>query len=196
MPSLFPIGDELAANAPVCARRLLLFAILVAAGAAGCPKKPVYVTVPKPLPPKVSAVAPAAPELSAEPPANLELAYVTIAPPVAPPDHTAHPPAPAHHSSADPGSTSHPQPLQISPQISPADQAAYERRTKDSIGVAEKNVQQSSGHQLSSSQEEMVEKIHQFIAQARDALQGGDYERAQNLAQKAEVLSSELVNTL
>jgi len=41
----------------------------------------------------------------------------------------------------------------------------------------------------------MVEKIQGFIAQAREALQASDYTRAQNLAQKAQLVSVELVKT-
>jgi len=197
VPSHFPIGEGLAARARVCARALLLLVIVLATGVAGCPRKAVYVKVPQPLPPKTSASAPPpAPDLHPEEPGNLELTFVTLTPPAPPPDHISHAPPPVHHPAADSTAASHPAPLQISPQMSQADQAAYEHRTKDSIDAAEKNIQRTSGRQLSSAQQEMVEKIRQFISQAQDALTTGDYERAQNLAQKAEVLSTELVNTL
>ena len=197
MPSHFPIGEELAARARVCARASLFFVLVLATGVAGCPRKAVYVKVPQPLPPKANATAPpAAPDVHPEEPGNLELAFVTLTPPAPPPDHSSHAPPPAHHPAADTTAPSHPAPLQISPQLSQADQAAYDHRTRDSIDVAEKNVQRTNGRQLSSAQQEMIEKIRQFVSQARDALTTGDYERAQNLAEKAEVLSTELVNTL
>jgi hypothetical protein len=126
-------------------------------------------------------------------PGDLELAFVTASQPAPPPDRSSHTAAPAHRAPAEPASR--PAPPQISPQISQADQAAYEHRTKDSINEAEKNLQQASVHQLSSTQQEMVEKIRGFIAQAREALQASDYTRAQNLAQKAQLVSVELVKT-
>lgn len=85
---------------------------------------------------------------------------------------------------------------QISPQLSPDDQAAYQRRTSDDIAAAEKNLQSADGKQLSAAQQDLVEKIRSFVSQSRDASKGGDLTRAQNLAQKARLLSVELVNSL
>lgn len=196
MPSHFPIGGELAARRRMCAPLLLCSAILLAAGTTGCPKKLVWATVPKPAPVQRSAsVLPEPPEVHPEEPGEIELAYVTLEPPPAPPEPAAHAPAPSHHAS-DSAPSTRPAPPQISPQISPADQEAYQKRTNDSISEAQKNLQHTSGHQLSSSQQEMVDKIRAFISQAQDAVQSDDYPRAQNLAQKAQLLSVELVNTL
>jgi hypothetical protein len=197
VPSHFPIGEELAVSTRRCVSPLLLFALLLAAGTIGCPRKAVYVTVPKPVPPKRANITPLlAPDVPAQEPGDLELAFVTLSPPTPPPGHNSHVAPPAHKPAADSTPPSRPAPPQISPQISPADQAAYEHRTNDSISDAEKNLQQVAGHQLSSSQQEMVEKIQGFIKQAHEALLDADYTRAQNLAQKAQLLSVELVNTL
>jgi hypothetical protein len=84
----------------------------------------------------------------------------------------------------------------ISPQLSPADQANYERRTGDDVSVAEKNLQGAQGKQLNASQQDIVDKVRSFLAQARDASKSGDWARAQNLAQKARLLSIELINSL
>ena len=84
----------------------------------------------------------------------------------------------------------------ISPQLSPADQANYEKRTGDDVSVAEKNLQGSQGKQLNASQQDLVDKVRSFLAQARDASKSGDWARAQNLAQKARLLSIELINSL
>ena len=55
-----------------------------------------------------------------------------------------------------------------------------------------------SGHgkALSAAQQDLAEKIRSFLAQSRDASKGGDWARAQNLSQKARLLSVELINSL
>ena len=85
---------------------------------------------------------------------------------------------------------------QISPQLSPVDQASYERKTTEDASVAQKNVQGAQGRQLNSAQRDLVDKIRSFLTQSADASKGGDWARAQNLAQKARLLSVELVNSL
>ena len=195
MPSHFPIGGERGAGVRSPARLLVCAALCLTAGTAGCPKKPVYVTIPKPVPiNRASFAVPEPPDLHSEEQSDLSLAFVTPAEPTAPPSPMPHAAVP-HRPAPDTNST-RPAPPQISPQISQADQAAYERHTNDSISEAQKNLGRAAGRQLSSSQQEMVEKIQGFITQAREALQSADYTRAQNLAQKAQLLSVELVNTL
>jgi hypothetical protein len=85
---------------------------------------------------------------------------------------------------------------QISPQLSADDQASYERKTSDDTSVAEKNLAQANGKQLNAGQQDLEEKIRSFLAQSRDASKSGDWARAQNLSQKARLLSVELVNSL
>lgn len=85
---------------------------------------------------------------------------------------------------------------QISPQLSPGDQASLQRKTEDDIGVAQKNLQQSSGRVLSAAQHDLVEKIRSFLSQSTEASKAGDWARAQNLSQKARLLSVELVDSL
>jgi hypothetical protein len=55
---------------------------------------------------------------------------------------------------------------------------------------------QANGKQLSAGQQDLEEKIRSFLVQSRDASKSGDWARAQNLAQKARLLSVELVNSL
>jgi hypothetical protein len=86
--------------------------------------------------------------------------------------------------------------LQITPELSPGDQASYERKTTDDLAVAEKNLGQANGKQLSAAQSDLVAKITSFASQSRDASKSGDWARAQNLAQKARLLSVELLNSL
>ena len=85
---------------------------------------------------------------------------------------------------------------QISPQLSPGDQASLQRKTTEDVGVAQKNLQQSSGRMLNAAQHDLVEKIQSFLAQSGEAGKAGDWARAQNLSQKARLLSVELVESL
>lgn len=87
-------------------------------------------------------------------------------------------------------------PPQISPRLSPAEAAAYQRKTEEAIAAAERNLQQSYGRQLNAAQTDLVEKIRGFLAQAHEASRASDWVRARNLAEKAQVLSVELVNSL
>lgn len=93
-------------------------------------------------------------------------------------------------------SAAHAPALQITPELSPGDEASYERRTADDLAVAEKNLGQAAGKQLSAAQQDLVAKITSFASQSRDASKSGDWARAQNLAQKARLLSDELLNSL
>ena len=148
-----------------------------------------------------------APDTTAAPPAE------SVTPPLVAPSETTAPPSvlPAHPKplpkppkpasepateSAAEQSPSRPPAPQISPQLSADDQAAYQRRTSDDIAAAEKNLHSADGKQLSAAQQDLVEKIRSFLLQSRDASKSGDLTRAQNLAQKARLLSVELANSL
>jgi hypothetical protein len=85
---------------------------------------------------------------------------------------------------------------QIAPQLTPAEQAAAEKQAKKDIDTAENNLQVAYGKQLNATQHDLVEKIRGFLGQSREALRTEDWTRAQSLAQKARVLSVELVNSL
>jgi len=103
---------------------------------------------------------------------------------------------PVEAEAAAPKAEPEPEPVQIAPQLSAKDQAAAVRTTTDDIRVAERNLQVVYGRQLSASQNDLVGKIAGFLAQAHEAIRTGDWVRAQNLAQKAQVLSVELVKSL
>jgi hypothetical protein len=149
-----------------------------------------------------------APDTDASPPAE------TVTPPLAVPVAAATPPpvsipaakpvaprrpvtgqAPAE-AEAEAEAPAHPPAPQISPQLSPSDQASYERKTSDDTSLAEKNLQETNGKQLNAAQQDLVGKIRSFLSQSREASKGGDWAQAQNLAQKARLLSDELVNSL
>jgi hypothetical protein len=74
------------------------------------------------------------------------------------------------------------------------EQASHQRDTTDQLlGSVEDNLKKVAGRQLNSSQQEMVNQIHQFIEQSKAAVATGDMERGHNLAMKAHLLSAELV---
>jgi hypothetical protein len=145
-----------------------------------------------------------APDTDASPPVEAAtppaMPVTSETPPMAIP--SAKPPAPhkpvgePSTAEAEPETPAHPPAPQISPQLSPGDQASYARKTGDDIAVAERNLGQASGKQLSAAQQDLVGKIRSFLAQSQEASKGGDWARAQNLAQKARVLSIELLNSL
>jgi hypothetical protein len=178
---------------------------------AGCGHQKVHAAAPvaaPPAPPVAEAERPMniAPDTNASPPTEAVIPPPAIpdtaaaAPPVAIPHGKAGPkppkasPEPAPEPPAD--QPAHPPAPQISPQLSPGDQAAYERKTNEDVSVAEKNLQQAKGKQLSAAQNDLVEKIRSFLSQSHDAAKSGDLARAQNLAQKARLLSIELVESL
>jgi outer membrane biosynthesis protein TonB len=134
-----------------------------------------------------------APAVPAATPAPSLAAIAKPKVPPAPPKPTTEQPA-ASEPAAD--SASHAPVPQISPQLSPADQQNYERKMNDDISAAEKGLQQTNNRQLNAYQQDLVEKIRSFLDQSRDAGKSGDWVRAQNLAQKARLLSNDLVNSL
>ncbi|HXQ27201.1 MAG TPA: hypothetical protein VN822_12395 [Candidatus Acidoferrales bacterium] len=174
---------------------------------AGCARKSVHAAAPAEAAPISAEARPitTAPDTDASPPSETAAAPpalpVAVAPPpppvVAPPAKIPAPrrsaaePAPAESSSEPP----HPPAPQIFPQLSPGDQANYERKTGEDVSVVEKNLQETSGKQLSAAQQDLVAKIRSFLSQSLDASKGGDWARAQNLAQKARLLSVELINS-
>jgi hypothetical protein len=88
-----------------------------------------------------------------------------------------------------------PAPPQISPQLSAKDLAAAKSNTTSNMITADKNVQLANGRQLNAAQKDLIEKINGFLGQAHEAIAADDWVRAQNLAEKAQVLSSELVKS-
>jgi outer membrane biosynthesis protein TonB len=147
-----------------------------------------------------------APDTDALPPVE------TVAPPPTPataaaaplPVESTHtkPPPPPHRPPAEASSDTQAEqpartpPPQISPQLSPGDQASLRRSTGEDANVAQKNLQQANGKVLNAAQRDLLEKIRSFLAQSDEAGKSGDWSRAQTLAQKARLLSVELVDSL
>jgi hypothetical protein len=166
----------------------------------GCKKRtvqaapPVVVAQPAPAEPEPE---PKQPEVKPEPTSTTPTAPAPMpaaSKPTSPRTTTPAKPAPA----PPPEPTPAPKvaPPQISPRLSPAEAAEYQKKTEEAIAVAERNLQRSYGRQLNAAQTDLVEKIRGFLAQAREASRAADWVRARNLAEKAQVLSVELVNSL
>lgn len=176
----------------------------------GCSEQTAHAAVPvalTPVPaPTNDPVMNVAPDTSAMPPAQPVASPPTLSaipakatptvdlPPGTPGPAPPKRPAPTVSKPEDEPAT-HPEPLQILPQLSAHDQAVYEQQTNEDISIAEKNLQQASGKKLSAEQQDLVEKVHSFVTQARDASKQGDWSRAKNLAQEAHLLSTDLVKT-
>jgi len=181
-------------------RKIQLLALLfaVSAAMAGCASKhivraaPPSVSTPPPdetspmpppeTPPPVSTTEEPAPEVPSP------------APPPAPGKRPAAPRRPAPSEAAE-STPAKPAPPQISPQLSPRDLEATKKNTTANITTAEQNLQLANGKRLSAAQKDLTEKIKGFLSQSHEAIMADDWVRAQNLAEKARVLSAELVKS-
>ncbi len=85
---------------------------------------------------------------------------------------------------------------QIAPQLTAAETSAAQQQTSQSLGVAERNIGAADGKALNAMQQDLASKVRSFMAEAREAANGGDWTRAKNAAKKAEVLSQELASSL
>jgi hypothetical protein len=81
----------------------------------------------------------------------------------------------------------------ISPQLSPQETSVAQQQTNQSLSIAERNLESVRGKSLNAAQSDMASKIKGFIKDARETAQAGDWARARSLANKAQVLSEELV---
>lgn len=194
----------------ITTRYLLLVAAAAAVSfsSAGCNEKKVQAAVPVSAPPAPARPMTVAPDTDATPPLEASAVPPSVpapsssAPPVNVPASTAAPPPRrpiVQQSASEESGTeggSHPEAPRIVPQLSPSDQATFQRKTEDDSSVATRNLQNAGGHQLNANQQDLADKVRTFLNQARDAGKDGDWTRAQNLAQKARLLSVELVNSL
>ena len=89
-----------------------------------------------------------------------------------------------------------PAPPTITQRMSPAQEAELKAQTQTSTAEAEANLRRVTGRQLNDVQRDMVDKIRNFLNQAHDASELFDWNRAHILADKARLLSVELVNSL
>jgi hypothetical protein len=180
------------------------FALLILGGApllvSGCARhivradSPSVVTAPIPEPRPVAA---SAPQPEPTPPPEVPQPEPELSPPLAAEPAPPRPrPAPAAAAPAPPPASAPVAPPRISPVLSTAEQGRLTQLTTNQIQVAEKNVQSANGKRLNSAQQDLYQKVQGFLAQAHEAIRANDWVRAQNLAEKAQVLSSELIKSL
>lgn len=60
------------------------------------------------------------------------------------------------------------------------------------LGMTETNLKKVAGQQLSTTQQDSVTQIREFMEQSKAALAAGDMDRARTLAWKAKLLSEDL----
>lgn len=84
----------------------------------------------------------------------------------------------------------------MAPQLPPEEAQALQDQMNQSVDVAEHNLAAAKGKTLNTVQLDLFSKVRSFLADAREATRAGDLRRANNLAQKAQVLSEELARSL
>ncbi len=85
---------------------------------------------------------------------------------------------------------------QIVPDLSSGESASLQRETDLCLGAAERNLAATTGKPLNATQSDLASKVRSFISDAREAGRAGDWERARELAKKAQILSEELAGSM
>ena len=99
-------------------------------------------------------------------------------------------------SATDPVTTGKPDPLSFEPQLSATEIAAAQQQWNDSLGIAQRNLANARRRRLNSTQADLAFKVDSFTQESKNAAHEGDWNRAKNLAKKAQVLSEELLDSL
>src|SRR5262249_21929174 len=84
----------------------------------------------------------------------------------------------------------------MAPQLGPAESAEAQQQTLQDVGAAQANLGRLRGRTLTPAQSEMNGKAHDFVRKALKAGREKDWIRARNLAEKAKLLSEELLRSL
>jgi len=89
-----------------------------------------------------------------------------------------------------------PAPTTLSPQVGQEEEDRLKQEAKSRIDGAERLVKQVDQNRLVEEQRGTLLTIQSFLSKAREALSLEDFLRAFNLADKAQILAQELVNTI
>src|SRR5262249_41268833 len=81
----------------------------------------------------------------------------------------------------------------IGPNVSTAEAARDRKTTTDLLDTTEKDLNRVDSKGLNADQQAMLTQIRAYISQSRKASTEGDYERASNVAKKAQLLADELM---
>lgn len=186
---------------------LAIAALCVSIGVAGCMHNTTADFAPVSAPPQPQTERPmnVAPDTDATPPHPATPAPPQIAEDLTPPDLAdlpimrmpSAPPRPPAERSAEhePQLPDHVQPPQIVPQISASEQQNYQRQTSSDVSAAQQNLAQAEQRSLNPQQRDLRDKVRSFLKQSEDAGKAGDWVAAQNFAQKAHLLSDQLLHT-
>lgn len=181
---------------------LYVVALCAALLAGGCGKKPARTTPPV-LVPSIESAQPAPPEEN--PPEENPSTVPETTPPDTPqhntqrprpkprkPIHKPLPPAPAEAAKPEPAKPVTPAPsVQITADIPRAAVQSQKQNTEQLLRNSDGKLSRLN-RALSESEQGMLRQARNYIAQSSQALQGGDIERAYNLAVKASLLANEL----
>jgi hypothetical protein len=136
--------------------------------------------------------------LSEAPDLGLELAPMPVPVPVrlGPPRNPPARPKVAASPAVEPTAAGKPSEPTIVPELSTGELAAAKVDAQASLDVAERNLAATRGQALNAAQADLASKIRGFMDAAREAIRNNDWQRATNMAKKAEVLSRELAEGL
>ena len=90
------------------------------------------------------------------------------------------------------GSTAEPS-MALAPSVNEQQASRESQQTSQLLASTEANLKTVSSRTLSASQQDTVQQIKNYMEQARAAQNEGDLQRAYNLANKAKMLSADLV---
>jgi len=90
------------------------------------------------------------------------------------------------------GSTADPV-VQLAPSVTDQQASQQRQSTTQLLAATDANLNKISARQLTSSQQDMVTQIRNYVQQAKAAENAGDLQRARNLAFKAQLLSDDVL---
>jgi hypothetical protein len=90
------------------------------------------------------------------------------------------------------GSTADPV-VQLAPSVTDQQASQQRQSTAQLLAATDANLTKISARQLTSSQQDMVNQIRNYVQQAKEAEKAGDLQRARNLAFKAQLLSDDVL---
>jgi len=184
-------------------RKLTAVALCFVLFAAGCEKKPSRVTPPVLVPSIEAEPQPATPpqpvpdeNLDRVPEPATPAATATEGQKPKPKPHKPAPKKPAQPTPTEPPKAEPVKPVapSTSVQITAVPRAAVQSQKQDTEQLLRNSQGRLAGinRPLSESEQGMLRQARNYISQSNQALQGGDIERAYNLAVKANLLTNEL----
>jgi hypothetical protein len=137
------------------------------------------------LPPPTQTELQPPPDLQSPPPEAPEIAQETEQPAK---------PRVAAPAAPEPAEADKPVPT-IAPEVTTEEMVTAKAATQHSLDIAEKGLTMAQGKKLNATQADLASKVRGFADNAREAMRSGDWERAKNLAKKAELLSQQLAGS-